>query len=157
MNGDVIAVELERLDELFVEAISAFAPPNPQFERDRIIRELPNKREMAYVCGLLSEGENEAVLIFGLMRDMLAADPAAVVDHLLDEARYYLRTSVDPAWQLESDRPTPQAAFDYLAIVLERRIARIAARDAGATPADFVEPDARRLLMAERSARVTSD
>ncbi len=157
MSHDVIADGLERLDDLFVEAIRAFAPPNPQFERDRIIHALHNKRDVAYVCGFLSEGENEAVLIFGLIRDVLADDRDADVDHLLDEARYYLRTSVDPAWQLETDRPTVQAAFDYLARVLERRIARIAARGTDPSPADFVEPDARRLLMGERTVRATND
>jgi hypothetical protein len=157
VTHESIAAGLDRLDDLFVEAIRTFAPPNPQFERDRIVRDLTNKREVAYVCGFLSEGENEAVLIFGLIRDMLAADPDAVVDHLLDEARYYLRTSVDPAWQLEPDRPAPDAAFDYLALVLARRIGRVRARPADAPSANVAEPDARRLLTGEIAARVVND
>lgn len=145
-DRELLGSGLEQLDKLYVAAIAAFAPPNPGFERDRIIRALVNKREIAYVCGFLSEGENEAALIFGLMHELLAADPNGAVGHLFDEARYYLRTSIDPTWQLANAPTTIAAALGYLAIVLKRRIARIATTPVAPPLADHVEPDARALL-----------
>ncbi len=144
---EAIATGLAALDDLYVEAIRTYAPPNPQFERDRIIRSLINKREIAYVCGFLSEGENEAALIFGLIRELLDVDPNAEIGHLLHEARYYLRTSVDPEWQLEAETPALATALRYLAIVVARRIARAAQAQVEPPLAELAEPDARALLL----------
>ncbi len=143
---EAIVTGLAALDDLYVEAIRTYAPPNPQFERDRIIRSLVNKREIAYVCGFLSEGENEAALIFGLIRELLDIDPSAEIGHLLDEARYYLRTSVDPEWQLDAEIPTLAGALRYLTIVLARRIARAAEGRVEPPLADVAESDSRTLM-----------
>jgi hypothetical protein len=143
---ELLTTGLERLDALYLAAIRAFAPPNPAFERDRIITELAKKRELAYVCGVLSEGENEAALIFEVIRDVLDTEPRASIEHLLDEARYYLRTSIDPLWQLDAQTPSLANAFAYLETVLARRIARIEKLALNPPLADDVEPDARELL-----------
>jgi hypothetical protein len=146
-----LADGLARLDERYVAAIRAFAPPNPQFERDRIIASLANKREIAYVCGFLSEGENETALILSLVRDLLAADPQAETGHLLDEAWYYLRTSIDESWQLDTAAPSAIAAIRYLEAMLGRRIERALAAGERSALAEPPDADARELLEAFRS------
>jgi hypothetical protein len=76
------------------------------------------KRDIAFAMELLNEGENEAALIAGFIRNRLRADPAAEVGHLEREAWYYLRTSIDPAWQFDDGEPSLPAALAYLAHVL---------------------------------------
>jgi hypothetical protein len=120
-----------RLECIYTELIRAYVPENPQFEVRRIIEDLRNKREIVFVMGLLSEGENEAALILALANEGLADAPDADVGHLLDEAWYYLRTSIDPLWQLDDGAPAAGAAFAYLLEVLETRrdaLARLPAR-----------------------------
>jgi hypothetical protein len=123
-EAERVALGLGALESLYVELISAFLPENPQFERDRIIGALPRKREIVYICGLFSEGENEAALILELIGETLARDSNAATDHLLDEMSYYLRTSIDPDWQLERSASAGAAAC-YLFAQLDARLAQI--------------------------------
>jgi hypothetical protein len=116
-----LAAGLPQLHELFREMIRAWVPPNPQFERERIIAQAPNPRELVFLFGLLSEGENEAALLLELIAEVLAANAAAPVAHIADEAWYYLRTSIDPAWQLDDGAPSMGAALAYLYAVLDNR------------------------------------
>jgi hypothetical protein len=113
------------LERLYGVLIRAYAPENPQYEVRRIVVDLRNKREIVFVMGLLSEGENEAGLILALANDALAAAPGDDVAHLIDEAWYYLRTSIDPLWQIDDGAPSAGAGLAYLIEVLERRRAAL--------------------------------
>jgi len=113
---------LPELDELFRDLVRAAAPPNPQFERERIIVRLPCPRELVFLLGLLSEGENEAALLLELIASVSAVDAAAPIEHMLDEAWYYLRTSIDAAWQLDDGEPSAAAALAYIFAVLCERL-----------------------------------
>ena len=115
------------LHDLYRELIRAYVPPNPQFERERIIAQAPNPREIVFVLGLLSEGENEAALLLDLMCAVATAEPGSRIDHLVDEAWYYLRTSIDETWQLDDGPPSASAALVYLFSVLSERLARLRA------------------------------
>ena len=115
------------LNELFRDVVRAAAPPNPQYERERIIAQAPVPRELVFLFGLLSEGENETALLLELVNGMYAADPRAVGDHVADEAWYYLRTSIDAQWQLDTGAPNLTAALAYLEIVLCQRLDRLRA------------------------------
>jgi hypothetical protein len=123
-EAERIARGLAALESLYLELISASLPQNPQFERDRIIRALPRKREVVYIFGLLSEGENEAALILELIAETLARDSQSAADHLLDEMSYYLRTSIDPEWQLDRSA-SAGAALIYLFAQLDERLQQI--------------------------------
>jgi len=123
-EAERIARGLAALESLYLELISASLPENPQFERDRILRVLPRKRELVYVFGLLSEGENEAALILELIGETLARDAQEATDHLLDEMSYYLRTSIDPEWQLDRSA-SAGAALIYLFAQLDERLQQI--------------------------------
>ncbi len=113
------------LESLYRDLIRAAAPPNPQFERERIIAQAPNPRELVFVFGLTSEGENEAALLLELIASVLAAEPGAPVAHIADEAWYYLRTSIDREWQLDDGSPCLSAALAYLYGVLCERLERL--------------------------------
>lgn len=113
---------LPELHELYRDIVRAAAPPNRQYERERIIAQAANPRELVFLFGLLSEGENETALLLDLIDTVAAADPQAVTDHILDEAWYYLRTSIDPAWQLDDAAPSGAAALAYLYSVLSDRL-----------------------------------
>jgi hypothetical protein len=115
------------LYDLYRDLIRAYAPPNVQFERERIIAQASNPREIVFVLGLLSEGENEAALLLDLMCATAAADPGAPIEHLVDEAWYYLRTSIDETWQLDDGAPCAGAALVYLFGVLNERLAMLRA------------------------------
>jgi hypothetical protein len=106
--------------------IGARLSKSPLFEVERIIETLPVKREIVFVMGLLTEGENEAALLLALANDVLAATVDADVAHLIDEAWYYLRTSIDPAWQLDDEGPSAPAALAYLGETLQGRLAQLA-------------------------------
>jgi hypothetical protein len=122
---------LPKLNELFRDLVRAAVPPNPQFERERIIVHLPCPRELVFLLGLLSEGENEAALLL----ELIAADAAAPIGQMLDEAWYYLRTSIDAAWQLDDGEPSAAAALADLFAVLSERLEtlRDATHPAGAS------------------------
>lgn len=137
---------LRELRELYLDLVRAFVPPNPQFERERIIASLPQPREVCFVFGLLSEGENEAALLLELVDAERRADPEAPVDHLEDEAWYYLRTSIDTAWQLDDDPPSALAALVYLHIVLAERLEELRA---SSRPSLAAEGDAERRPLLE--------
>jgi hypothetical protein len=109
------------LERVYGELIRAYVPENPQYEVRRIIDDVPVKREIVFVMGLLSEGENEAALLLALANDMLRESPSTDVSHLVDEAWYYLRTSIDPLWQLDPGAPSAGAALAYLTELLEAR------------------------------------
>jgi hypothetical protein len=125
---------LPELQALYRDCIRRAAPPNPQFERERIIAQAPNPRELAFLFGLLNEGENEAALLLELVDSVHAADPRAPVEHIADEAWYYLRTSIDPEWQLDTAGPSLAAALAYLFIVLDQRRDALAALPVPAEP-----------------------
>lgn len=122
-----LAAGLPQLHELYRDLIRAAAPPNPQFERERIIAQAANPRELVFLFGLLSEGENEAALLLELISTVLAADAAAPVAHIADEAWYYMRTSIDPDWQLDDGAPSMSAALAYVYDVLTERLDWLAA------------------------------
>jgi hypothetical protein len=142
---------LPELAALFRDLIRTAVPPNPQFERERIIAQAPCPRELVFLLGLLSEGENEAALLLELIDAAGSADPPAPVAHLLDEAWYYLRTSIDARWQLDDGEPSAAAALAFLFIVLTERLdgLRAAAFPAGACPPN-AEPERAGLLRSLR-------
>lgn len=133
------------LESLYGELIRAYVPQNPQFEVERIIDDLPVKREIVFIMGLLSEGENEAALLLALANDVLASDPTAEVAHLIDEGWYYLRTSIDPGWQIDDGLPSATAALAYLAELLRGRLAQLASLPPRVVPAGEESSRAERL------------
>jgi len=142
---------LDELDGLFAAALSA-AVPNPAA---LTFSELPlgyhGLRDLLFALGVLNEGENEAALIVGLTRERLRHAPDAEIGHLANEAWYYLRTSIDPTWQLDPEPPSIPAIIAYLATVLRERIAALTTTP----PPGFVDPtpmeERRALLERERS------
>lgn len=139
-----LTLGLSELDGLYTDLIRAFLPENREFERERIILALPRKREIAYMFGLLNEGENEAALLLELVAETIADDPMAQTEHLLEEMSYYLRTSIDREWQLEHPA-SASAALAYLLATLDERLKRI--RTLPERPAIAFDRD-RRLLVA---------
>ncbi len=131
-----LAAGLPQLDALYRDLVRAAAPPNPQFERERIIAGALNPRELAFVFGALNEGENETALLLGLVAERYAADPDAPVAHLADEAWYYVRTSIDSDWQLDAGAPSLIAALVYLYAVLCERLTELAQRPPAAPIAE---------------------
>jgi hypothetical protein len=112
---------LEELERRFEAALDA-ALPNPVA---LIFSDLPlayqGKRDLVFALDLLNEGENECALIAGFVRDRLRAASGADVAHLIREAWYYLRTSIDATWQFDAGEPSLPAALAYLAQVLRER------------------------------------
>jgi hypothetical protein len=137
-EADRLRAGLPELDALLRDLIRAAAPPNPQFERERIIAQAPNPRELVFLLGLLSEGENEAALLLELVAAVAAAEPDAPVAHIVDEAWYYLRTSIDAQWQLDDGEPCAAAALAYLVAVLSERLEFVE----GSRPAVSMVPSA---------------
>jgi hypothetical protein len=113
---------LPELAGLFRDLIRAAVPPNPQFERERIIVQTHCPRELVFLLGSLSEGENEAALLLELVDSVTMAEPASPVGHMVDEAWYYLRTSIDTQWRLDEGEPSAAAALAYLFVVLTERL-----------------------------------
>jgi hypothetical protein len=95
---------LDELERLFDDALDATIP-NPVA---LIFSDLPlayqGKRDLVFAMGLLNEGENECALIAGFIADRVRADAQADVSHLVREAWYYLRTSIDPTWHSTTSR-----------------------------------------------------
>jgi hypothetical protein len=127
---------LADLERRFDEALEAvlpepaaliFADPPPAYQ---------GKRDLLYALGVLNEGENEAALIAGLLFERITVDPAADVAHLVREAWYYLRTSIDPAWQFDDGAPSLAALLSYLDTVLAERAATARATPKPAAPDD---------------------
>ncbi|MGH7757403.1 MAG: hypothetical protein ACREM8_14120 [Vulcanimicrobiaceae bacterium] len=125
MDARAIRAGIAELETLYADLIRAYVPPNPQFEVERIITALPNRREIVFMLGLLNEGENEAALLLDLVDRTLTADPNAVTAHILDEAWYYLRTSIDPQWQPDDRPASARAAILYLLAILRERRDRL--------------------------------
>ena len=117
--------EIERgtaeLEHVFDAALDA-ALPNPVA---LIFSDLPlayqGKRDLVFALDLFNEGENECALICGFARDRLREDASADIAHLEREGWYYLRTSIDPAWQFDDGEPSLTAGPAYLAQVLGER------------------------------------
>jgi hypothetical protein len=147
-------VELEpraSLERLYEDAIRAFVPPNPSFDFERTLHGLQGKRDVAFVLGLLSDGENEAALCLELAHDKLAAAPDADLSVILEEGWYYLRTSIDVDWQLD-DGPVPvRAMYAYLAALLRGRMERLANEPRHAPLADEPAEERAGLLRRLRS------
>ena len=145
-----VQVGSAELNNVYRDLIRAYAPPNVQFERERIIAQLSNPREIAFVLGLLREGENEAGLLLELIATVCGTDPDAATEHLVDEAWYYLRTSIDATWQIDDAPPNAAAAFAYLIAVLGDRLATLHARPVAASLADDDNPGHAELLRSLR-------
>jgi hypothetical protein len=132
MTVDELAGGLAELERQFGAALDA-ALPNPAA---LIFSDLPlgfqGKRDLVFALGLLEEGENEAALIAGLTGDRLRAEPSADVAHLIREAWYYLRTSIDPGWQFDDGAPSLPALLAYLTLVLRERPRRMPAAERAA-------------------------
>lgn len=141
---------LPQLHALFRDLIRAAVPPNPQFERERIIADAPNPRELVFLLGLLSEGENEAALLLELAAAVLRDEPGAPIAHIIDEAWYYLRTSIDDGWQLDDGRPCASAALAYLYAISSERLAELRRAELAPGLAARARPDRERLLRALR-------
>jgi hypothetical protein len=139
---------LAELEARFDEALAAaLAEPAAL-----IFTELPlayqGKRDLLYGIGLLNEGENEAALIAGLIFERLREAPQAGVEHLMREAWYYLRTSIDPGWQFDDGAPSLPALLAYLDRVLEERTAAARATPKRDAPDDV--PAAERAALLRR-------
>jgi hypothetical protein len=149
---------LDRLEAIFDDALEV-AMPNPVALRFSDLRlGYQGKRDLVFALDLLLEGENEAALIAGIARDALEREPDFDVAHLIREAWYYLRTSIDPAWQFDESPPDFDPALSYIGHVLRERIAQHVPQ--ADHPTDEPTPDHRRaLLLAARDdaqARRTS-
>lgn len=138
---------LPELHELYRDCVRAAAPPNPQFERERIIAQAPNPRELVFLFGLLNEGENEAALLLELVDAVYTADPQAPVAHIADEAWYYLRTSIDAHWQHDAGEPSLAAALAYLFSVLDDRWDALSSRTPSLPEPDETSVYARTMLL----------
>jgi hypothetical protein len=118
---EAVEHDLDELERFFDDALTA-ALPNPVA---LIFSDLPlgyqGKRDLVFALDLFNEGENECALIAGFVRDRLRASSTADITHLEREAWYYLRTSIDPAWQFDDGDPSLHAALAYLAQVLGER------------------------------------
>lgn len=127
---------LDELDGLFAAALSAAVPNPAAFTFSELPLGFHGLRDLLFALGVLNEGENEAALIVGLARERLRHAPDAEVGHLAKEAWYYLRTSIDPTWQLDPEPPSIPAILAYLATVLGERIAALTATP----PPGFTDP-----------------
>jgi hypothetical protein len=143
---------LADLEARFDEALAAALPAPAAL----IFTDLPlayqGKRDLLYALGLLNEGENEAALIAGLLFERLRAAPQAGVEHLMREAWYYLRTSIDPSWQFDDGAPSLPALLAYLDRVLDERAATARALPRRDEP-DGVPPAERAALLRRLRAR----
>lgn len=128
--------ELAELDGLFAAALSAAVPNPAALTFSEMSLDYNAMRDLLFALGILNEGENEAALIVGMTRARLRHAPGAPIDHLEREAWYYLRTSIDPTWQLDDRPPSIPAILTYLAAVLKERIAALAQTP----PQAFVDP-----------------
>jgi hypothetical protein len=151
MTTTDLADDLAQLERLFDDALERVLP-NPVALRFTDLRlGYQGKRDLVFGLGLLDEGENEAALIAGLAHTASGRDPAADLTHLLREAWYYLRTSIDPQWQFDETPPSFGPALRYIGALLQQRVAAHIAPPALSSDA----PDAitrRALLAALRSS-----
>ncbi len=145
ISSGALADDLALLERIFDAALERVLP-NPVALR---FTDLPlgfqGKRDLVFALALLEEGENEAALIAGLAAEAFAIDPQFDATHLIREAWYYLRTSIDPNWQFDDPPASFGPAIAYIGTLLEQRMATYE-RPAG-VPSD--EPDAatRRVLL----------
>lgn len=142
---------LDDLERRFDEALDATLPTPAAL----IFSELPlayqGKRDLLYALGVLDEGENEAALIAGLCHARLQAAPDAGIEHLVREAWYYLRTSIDPGWQIDDGPPSLPAVLAYLDTVLAERTASARATPLRTTPDDVPAAERAALLRGLRA------
>jgi hypothetical protein len=147
-------IDLAALERAFDDALAATIP-NPVA---LIFSDLPlgyqGKRDLVFAMGLLNEGENECALIAGFIRDRLADDANADVTHMLREAWYYLRTSIDATWQFDDGEPSLPAAIAYLIQALDERIGIARSRTRPPEEPDPV-PDGAERLQRLRAEAVT--
>jgi hypothetical protein len=140
-----LADDLAVLERLFDDALDAVLP-NPAALR---FTDLPlgfqGKRDLVFALALLEEGENEAALIAGLAHAAIVRDPQFDAAHLVREAWYYLRTSIDPNWQFDDTPATFGPALAYIGTLLEVRVANCA-RTAIA-PCNEPDAETRRALL----------
>jgi hypothetical protein len=140
-----LAGELAALERIFDDALEV-AMPNPVALRfTDLDLGFQGKRDLIFGLGLLEEGENEAALIAGLAHASLGRDPAFALDHLLREAWYYLRTSIDPAWQFDDPPDSFGPALAYIGTLVELRVAALT--PPATLPSDAPEAGERRALL----------
>jgi hypothetical protein len=145
---DAIDRGLAELDTLFAAALSAAVPNPAALTFSEVALDFNAMRDLLFALGILNEGENEAALIVALARARLRHAPEAAITHLATEAWYYLRTSIDPTWQLNAGEPSIPAILAYLATILRERIAALSA-----TPPEGIvdpTPPAERRALLER-------
>jgi hypothetical protein len=142
------------LDAVFAEALEAALPVPAALTFSERINDVQGRRDLLFALGILNEGENEAALISILARDALRRNPSLDAAHMAREAWYYLRTSIDPAWQVDDGEPSFAAALDYLATVVRERTATLAAKPKPPPIAgDEPRPDRAALLRQLRATR----
>jgi hypothetical protein len=139
---------LAELDTLMAAALSAAVPNPAALTFSEMVLDFNAMRDLLFALSILNEGENEAALIVGLARARLRHAPDADVTHLATEAWYYLRTSIDPTWQLNAGDPSFPAILAYLATILRERIAALTATP----PEPYTDPtpQAERRTLLER-------
>jgi hypothetical protein len=116
---------LAALEPLFDELLWATLPNAAALELTDRPPDAYGKRDILFALDVLGEGENEAILILTLARDALARDPQFDAAHLVREAWYYLRTGIDPHWQLDDGPPSAEAILAYVTTVLRERLDRL--------------------------------
>jgi len=117
---------LDELERGFDDALDAALPNPVALIFSDLVLGYQGKRDLVFALDLLNEGENECALIAGFVRDRLREDGSADVAHLEREAWYYLRTSIDPAWQFDDGEPSLTSALTYLVHVLRERTSAVA-------------------------------
>ena len=137
---------LAELDTVFATALAAAVPYPAALTFSEMNLDYNAMRDLLFALGVLNEGENEAALIVGMTRARLRHAPDAPIDHLEREAWYYLRTSIDPTWQLDGGTPSIPAILAYLTTILRERIAALSA-DPPKVYADPTPPEERRALL----------
>jgi len=141
-----LADELADLEAIFDDALATVMPNPVALRFSDLPLDFQGKRDLVFALALLAEGENEAALIAGLAHDALVRDPAFDVAHLVREAWYYVRTSIDPNWQFDDPPASFGPALTYVGTLLRERVA--AATRPAKTPSDEPGADARRALLA---------
>jgi hypothetical protein len=140
-----LAGELAALERIFDDALEA-AMPNPVALRfTDLDLGFQGKRDLVFGLALLEEGENEAALIAGLAQDALARNPTFEIAHLLREAWYYLRTSIDPQWQFDDPPGSFGPALAYIGTLVGRRVAALT--PPATLPSDAPDAAERRALL----------
>ncbi len=123
IDAPALAADLAALERIFDDALEIVLPNPAALRFTDLALGFQGKRDLVFALGVLNEGENEAALIASLASDALARDPAFDIAHLVREAWYYLRTSIDPAWQFDATPASFTSSLAYIGAVVRERIA----------------------------------